>query len=128
TQPGGFLDGRDTQGTPGNGTAGNDAFAAITLAAGVNGANNNFGELLPASLSGFVYDDNNNNGLFEPGLDEAGIPGVTVTLTGTDDLGAISPATATTGGTGLYAFGGLRPGTYTLTETQPGGFLAGQNR
>ncbi|MGA2798652.1 MAG: SdrD B-like domain-containing protein, partial [Thermoguttaceae bacterium] len=44
TQPAGYLDGIDTVGTPG-GTAGNDVFSNIVLAAGVNGVNNNFGEL-----------------------------------------------------------------------------------
>lgn len=44
TQPSGYLDGKDTQGTPGTGTAGNDVFSGIVLAAGVNGKNNNFGE------------------------------------------------------------------------------------
>ena len=72
TQPTGFLDGRDTQGTPGTGTAGNDKFTNITLAAGVAGANTNFGELAPASLAGFVYSDANNSGVLHTG--EAPIP------------------------------------------------------
>ncbi|HYT93187.1 MAG TPA: SdrD B-like domain-containing protein [Gemmataceae bacterium] len=126
TQPGGFLDGKDTQGTPGNGTAANDQFANITVGDGVNGVNNNFGELGPASLSGFVYRDDNNNGVFEPGLGEVAISGVTLTLTGTDDLGNAN-TTTTTLGTGAYSFANLRPGTYTLTETQPSGFLDGKD-
>src|SRR6185312_7310274 len=97
-------------GTPGNGTAGSDALANLTLAAGVSGAGNDFGELPPASLSGFVYRDMNNNGAFEPGLGEGGIGNATVTLTGTDDLGSVSTSTTTTG-SGAYSFGNLRPGT-----------------
>ena len=32
---------------------------------GVNGANNNFGEISSTSVSGFVYEDDNNNGVIE---------------------------------------------------------------
>src|SRR5262249_58319371 len=35
-------------------------------------------EVQNGSLSGFVYQDNNDNGQFETGLGETGIPGVTV--------------------------------------------------
>lgn len=125
TQPGGYLDGKDTQGTPGNGAASNDVFATIGLAAGVNGVNNNFGELLPASLAGFVYVDANNDGTFQG--TESPISGVTVSLKGTDDLGNPVTATTTTNASGAYSFTGLRPGTYTITETQPGAYLDGKD-
>ena len=46
-QPAGYADGKDTIGTPG-GTAGNDQFTNIVLAAGAVGVNNNFGEKFPA--------------------------------------------------------------------------------
>ena len=71
------------QGTPGTGTTGNDVFTNIVLAGGTTGQNNNFGELAPASLAGYVYSDANNDGIKQPV--EAGIAGVTVALTGTDD-------------------------------------------
>lgn len=45
TQPAGLLEGTNTQGTPGTGTKVGDSFQNITLAASVNGQNNNFGEL-----------------------------------------------------------------------------------
>ena len=41
------------------------------------------------------------------------IPATTVTLTGTNDQGAIS-LTTKTDDTGAYSFTNLRPGTYTL--------------
>src|SRR5439155_597532 len=108
SQPAAYLDGKDTIGTPG-GTTANDRFSSIVLGAGVNGVNNNFGELPPASLSGFVYSDLDNDGVKDAG--EAGIAAVQVTPTGTDDLGAVS-LTATTDANGAYSFGNLRPGTY----------------
>src|SRR5206468_901837 len=113
TQPSGWLDGKDTIGTPG-GTTGNDVFSNIGLNAGVNGANNNFGELPPASIGGYVYSDLNNDGVKQG--TEVGIGGVTVTLTGTDDLGNSLNVTATTAADGSYSFTNLRPGTYALAE------------
>ena len=102
-----------------------DVISNVVLASSSLGINYNFGELVPAGISGFVYVDANNNGVKEPG--EAPIPGTTVTLTGTDDLGAISPIVTTTDSTGAYDFTNLRPGTYIITETQPTGFLQGTN-
>jgi uncharacterized repeat protein (TIGR01451 family) len=110
-----YLDGKDTIGSQG-GTAGNDSFSAISLASGVAGVNNNFGELQPASLSGKVYVDDNKNGLLDVG--EVGIQGVTITLTGNDGANAIN-RTTTTNAAGEYSFTGLVPGTYNITETQP---------
>ena len=58
TQPGGYLDGKDTQGTPGTGITGNDVFSNIVLNQNVNGQNNNFGELLPAPRIALVKKTN----------------------------------------------------------------------
>ena len=125
TQPDGYLDGKDTQGTPGTGMASDDVISNITLASGIDGVNNNFGELKPASISGYVYDDSpDNNGLLDG--TEPGIAGVKITLTGNDDLGPVS-LTTTTADDGSYGFTNLRPGTYTITETQPDGYLDGKD-
>ena len=117
----------DTQGAPGTGTASNDVFATIDLDAGVSGINNNFGEQLAgtASLSGFVYVDANNDGLKQS--NEAPIAGVTVTLTGKTSGGVNVSLTTTTNSAGLWSFAGLLAGTYTVTETQPGGYLDGKD-
>src|SRR5205814_824226 len=62
---------------------------------------------------------------------EPGIAGVTLTLTGTNNLGQSITATTTTAADGTYSFatdsGGnaLRPGTYAITETAPSGYLLG---
>ena len=125
TQPAAFLDGKDTQGTPGGGTVGNDVFSAIPLAAGVNGQNNNFGEILPAGLSGYVYNDSNNNG--NKDANEAGIPGTPVRLTGVDNDNTPVDITTTTNAVGFYDFSNLRPGVYTARETQPVGYADGKD-
>src|SRR5262249_53542865 len=78
---------------------------------------------VPGSLSGFVYTDCNNDGIREPG--EEPIANVLLTLTGTNDQGPITPQTTHTDATGFYQFSSLRPGTYTVTETQPAGFFDG---
>src|SRR5206468_4245968 len=81
--------------------------------------------IAPASLSGLVYNDFNNNGNVEFG--EPGIGNVSVHLTGTDDLGQAVDRTLTTDGDGTYLFLNLRPGSYALQETQPAGYLQGVN-
>ncbi len=123
TQPANYLDGKDAIGSQG-GVLGNDVLSAINLAAGVQGVNNNFGELTPAGLSGFVYVDSNNNGVKDAG--ESAIPGTTVTLTGFDDQGPLTKQ-AVTDANGFYQFQNLRPGTYALTETQPASFMDGKD-
>ncbi|WP_145478595.1 SdrD B-like domain-containing protein [Stenotrophomonas rhizophila] len=95
---------------------------------------NDFGEML-GSLSGEVYEDfsnvaaNNNNGRRDAG--ENAIANVTITLSGTDVLGNPVALTTTTDGNGGYRFSDLLPpqvGTgYTLTETQPAGYLDGKH-
>jgi hypothetical protein len=81
-----------------------------------------------ASLAGLVYSDSDGNGQYTPG--EVGVQSVTVTLTGTDDLGQSVSVSTTTDPSGNYQFTGLRPGNYSLTATTPplltpGGATAG---
>ena len=118
-----YLDGKTTAGSDG-GTAGDNVISNIVLHWGDNGVNNNFGELLPASKSGYAYNDANNDGIKQSG--ECGISGVTVTLTGTDDQGNAVLLKARTDCNGAYKFTNLRPGTYTVTETQPSNYLDGK--
>jgi len=121
-QPQNFFDGRDTLGTSG-GTQTDDRFSAIVLPAGTAATAYNFGEYPESSVGGNVYIDLNRNGEKDPG--EPPIGGVTVTLTGTDNLGRSISRSLTTDPDGSYLFGGLRPGSYSLTESQPARFAQG---
>ena len=73
------------------------------------------------SLSGNVYDDANGTGVFTSANDTP-LPGVTVTLTGVNDLGQSITLSAVTDAQGNYTFAGLRAGTYTISDVTPGGF------
>lgn len=73
-------------------------------------------------LSGFVYDDLNADKTYD-GKD-TGIAGVIVTLTGTDSSGHTVHLVRTTAANGSFYFMGLRAGTYTITETQPAGYVS----
>jgi uncharacterized protein (DUF2141 family) len=124
TQPAGYLQGKNSIGSVG-GTMGVDTFNGVNLAPATAGMNYNFGEVQAARLSGFVYLDFNNDGIFQS--NENGIAGVTVTLTGTDDIGDTISTVQVTARNGSYQFIGLRPGTYTITETQPRAYLDGKD-
>ena len=75
------------------------------------------------SLAGRVYFDANRDSAY--GTGDMGLSGVFITLTGTDDRGRAVSLTAVTDGAGDYRFAALRPGTYTITETQPANYLDG---
>jgi hypothetical protein len=78
-----------------------------------------------STISGFVYLDLNNDGVYDAG--DAPISDVAVTLTGVDNNGNSIVLTAITDSTGAFSFTGLPPGTYQLTESQPPEYLDGQD-
>ena len=78
-----------------------------------------------SSLSGFVYCDHNINGVKDTA--DMAITGVTVTLTGTDSTGTSVKLVTTTDRTGAYHFLNLNKGVYTITETQPVGYIQASN-
>jgi hypothetical protein len=123
-EPPGFLDGKDSRnGVVIPGSVGHDSIP-VTLG-NTDAINNDFGELPPASLAGFIFVDLNNDGVKDPG--EAGIANVQIRLTGVDDTGKRISLLTHTAADGSYNFGNLRPGTYAITVTQPRNFLHGKN-
>lgn len=76
---------------------------------------------LSGSISGIVHIPFVTNS-FE--IASIGIPGVTITLTEATSQGVITTTTIT-GDDGSYRFGGLRVGTYTVTETHPAALRPG---
>jgi hypothetical protein len=78
-----------------------------------------------SSISGNVYHDVNDDGVFDP--TESGIGNVVLTLTGVDAFGNAVSLSTTTAEDGSYAFAGLVPGTYSVTQTQPEGWDDGKD-
>lgn len=125
-QPAGTANGKTLAGTVGNGgsagtpTAQNiapSAIAGIVLPPGTASIGNDFAEV-PAGrqVSGRVFADANNDGVFNTGADRP-LAGVQVVLTGVDFNGiAVGPTTAVTDSEGRYSFTGLAAGTYIVSE------------
>ncbi len=122
TQPAGYYDGLDSAGSVG-GVAHNpgDLITDINIGPGVTANSYKFGELVPSTLTGFVYGDLNNNGNMEG--NEPGIAGVSIELL--DAYGNSTGLTTITDANGQYAFYGIKPGTYQVRETQPTGYYDG---
>jgi uncharacterized repeat protein (TIGR01451 family) len=116
-QPEGFLDGKVAVGWVNGRLSGDlaatDTIARIALPRAGEGSEYNFGELLPASISGSVHLDDNLNFGWDEG--EVGLAGVVVRLTGRDDRGGNVDQITTTDEEGNYTFTNLRPGNYTVT-------------
>jgi VCBS repeat-containing protein len=99
--------------------------ATATATATVTVSSSNSTTTTSGTLSGFVYFDVNNSGIFES--TELGIGGVAITLTGTktSDNSAVS-LTTKTADDGSYSFTGLDAGSYTIKQTQPSFVIDGQ--
>ncbi|MGB3636751.1 MAG: SdrD B-like domain-containing protein [Rivularia sp. (in: cyanobacteria)] len=83
------------------------------------------------SLGDTVYSDTNSNNTQDDG--EAGIPGVTVTLTGPGPDGQLdtdddTTQTTTTDNNGVYGFTNLPPANYRITTTTPEGLTPTQTQ
>ncbi|MBK9151774.1 MAG: carboxypeptidase regulatory-like domain-containing protein [Saprospiraceae bacterium] len=89
----------------------------VVLQSGENNPTIDAGYYRPATIGDFVWDDKNANGVQDAG--EPGIPGLTVTLSGTAGDGTPVNLTTVTGPNGEYSFTGLKPGSYTVTFTKP---------
>lgn len=127
SQPAGWIDGQDAAGTIAGTTNGRvvspDAIELVELAWGDAGVDYDFGELIPVSLSGFVYHDRANNGQRDAG--DEGLAGVQLTVVPVSTSAPQSSVTVTTDADGFYQATGLSPGTYRIVEQQPDGFVDG---
>jgi hypothetical protein len=86
------------------------------------------GTILPvpsSSLSGYVYNDVNGNGVRDPG--EAGYAGVTILLTGTDLFGRQVSMSTQTNANGFYSFNSLVQGTYVIAKIPPALLIEGKD-
>lgn len=73
------------------------------------------------SISGYVYLDTDGDG--QRGSAEIGVPGVVVTLSGTDAAAASVSRSTLTDSDGSYSFADLAAGTYQVAESQPQSLL-----
>jgi subtilisin-like proprotein convertase family protein len=96
--------------------------AATLSQEGTSATGLNFGRFRLITLSGTVYTDTNGNGVQDSG--EVGEPGQTVflDLNGTRVLAPNDP-TATTDANGQFAFTNFGPGTYTVRQVVPAGWV-----
>jgi serine-aspartate repeat-containing protein C/D/E len=121
--PANLLDGPKRVGTIAGvpvGRIDGDAIVDVLIASDQTGVGYDFCEYEPASLSGWVYHDLNNNGVRNAG--EPPIGGVTIRLL---DASGGTVATTTTAADGSYRFTMLEKGVYSLIQVQPNGFLDG---
>jgi protocatechuate 3,4-dioxygenase beta subunit len=147
-QPSGYLDGKDTLGTAGGELDGNDRMKLINLVSGANGEEYDFGELLPARISGYVFVDlpvvtydegtqppdpiellKTRDGVFGP--EDKPLGGVVVRLGDANGVPVLDaqdrPITTVTRADGYYEFNNLLPGVYTVIEEDPAGYFDGMN-
>ena len=99
----------------------NPNYYQFTTQSGLNLTHQNFGNYLPVTLTGTVYNDLNGDGKQESG--EPGLAGWTVNLLSSS--GKVV-ALATSGATGTYAFANEVPGTYTVAEVLETGWAITQ--
>ena len=122
--PSGYLDGKESIGRIAGRIVGEidgaDAIKSIVLPSGMQGNDYDFGELLPASISGNVYEDLDGDCVRDPG--EVSLEGVLIEIL--DAQGQVV-ATTRTDAAGNYTFDNLNPGQYSLREQQPAGYIQG---
>jgi SdrD B-like protein/IPT/TIG domain-containing protein len=115
---------------PGGVPAGVNAIFLRNLQAGRDYPNNNFLQRqfqvvspvtpeTPNTISGQVVNDLNGNGVVDAG--ELGLGGATLTLV---SAAGVVIGTTTSAPTGEFTFAGLANGDYTLTETDPTGYVS----
>lgn len=123
-QPAGYFDAGVCLGSAGGRLAGQDRIVDVVLPSGTSGVGYNFREWPPASITGYVYEDNNANGRRDPA--EPGIAGVRIVLL--DEAGQPTGLEVLTDASGVFRFEGLTPNRiYGLQEIQPTGYFDGRD-
>jgi protocatechuate 3,4-dioxygenase beta subunit len=124
-QPAGYYDGGERVGSHGGTRDGIDTIYNINLDPGDDAVHYDFCEKVGVSLSGYVYHDRSNDGIFDRTVPnpETGISGVVLKLLDAD--GNDTGKRATTDGNGFYIFNDLKAGTYSVMEIHPTGWLDG---
>ncbi|HVU85766.1 MAG TPA: Calx-beta domain-containing protein [Pirellulales bacterium] len=79
--------------------------------------------LTNGSFSGSVYVDTNNDGIHETG--EHALAGATITITGNAVTGQAEQFSTTSAADGSFSFPAVPPGTYTVTQIAPTGYVMG---
>lgn len=97
----------------------NDNQINVTVASGEDKLAQDFLDSGLGGIGDTVWLDANENALQD--LNEVGISGITVVLSGADGAGLAVNATTTTDANGKYNFAGLKPGVYTVEFTLPEG-------
>lgn len=127
TQPATYIDGQDSVGRINGvitGSKTNDRISSIVLKTGQWGIEYNFGELRGAILEGRVHTDLNDDCVLDAGTGEVPLAGVVIQLLDSS-LNVVDEVR--TDSEGRYRFEGLRPGTYSVRQVQPGDyFTAGE--
>ncbi len=121
-QPATYYEGMEQVGTAGGTLLEQDHIVGINIGSDVHGLNYDFCEHIGVTLSGNVYHDRSNDGVFDRGTEE-GIAGVVLKLI--DSNGNDTGLRATTDATGAYQFNNLAAGTYAVMEIQPAPWLDG---
>lgn len=123
TQPVGYLQGSQQAGSAGGDDSLQDVISQVPIVYGAILTDYNFGELLPSSISGYVFVDGNGDCIRQD--HEPGLSGVLIELF--DGAGQLVTY-AHTNEHGFYEFGGLVPGQYRIVQTQPEGYFSGAAR
>lgn len=113
----------NVSGTPVGSAADPDTLTDIDIPLGnLHGQRYDFAEALPSSLRGKVHVSDRNGNCEEGTAGVRPLAGVTIQL---KDAQGNVVAQTTTNADGEYEFTNLRPGTYTIVELQPAGYLDG---
>jgi len=124
-QPTGYYDGGERVGSHGGERDGIDTIHSINLNPGDDAVQYDFCEKVGVNLSGYVYHDRSNDGIYDRSGTNPETPIAGVVLKLLDANGNDTGKRATTNGNGFYIFNDLAAGTYSVMEIHPPGWLDG---